>query len=121
MMKFRLPLVLLTGKKYAHIIVSACECLNSLGIAKSPHRNTVSRVSTGTLDLPQDEIQKFLPPKAFHVLAAADGGQLRRIPVQQLQTADVAEPHLAERRASWIDQSIWNANHPRDFLRCACD
>ena len=37
----------------------------------------------------QDEINKFLPSGSFRVIAAADGGQLRRFSLEALQMADV--------------------------------
>jgi len=37
----------------------------------------------------QNEIQKFLPAGSFHVLAAANGGELRKFSVEQIQQTDV--------------------------------
>ena len=46
----------------------------------------------------QEEIRKFLPLDAFHVVSAADGGQLRRVKVKELQMADVALGDVGEGR-----------------------
>lgn len=76
-----------------------------------PSRATLIMMPPNLWQQWQDEINKFLPSGSFRVIAAADGGQLRRFSLEALQMADVViVPYPIFRGRSYANLK-WRLKH----------